>query len=425
MPEVVEQLQRYGEAVEAAVTRSIDQSPAPRRRRAPFAVAGVLLVVAVAVGAARLAWDEPTSVTTSTSGPTGAGDRTGSWSTFAAAPIAGRTGAAAVGAAGRLIVWGGGDGDAVFADGAAFDVDTGAWRTLAASPLTARRDAVSVWTGEEMLVWGGLDGAGQVLGDGAAYDPLTDRWRPLPPLDAGAVAEVTGVAWTGEEMVLVNVQSVSPAFDVFSDTFALDPSAGQWRALDPMPASAREVAVRWSGSVALVVSFTDGAPVVIDRLDVESGAWGARVETDAAGLDTGASGVAIVGTRLVIVGHAAPGVVLDLAIGTVTPLAPSESRLRFPAVALGGAVVVGERWLDPRRGDWLSTGPVPGPIREFPVAVEIDGRLHVWGGSGCGAGAGCSGLIDPEIGVAWDPPTVVAPDPPSAGGGPDVADQEG
>ncbi len=145
----------------------------------------------------------------------------------------------------------------------------------------------------------------------------------------------------------------------------------------------------------------------------------------APGLDTGASGVAIVGTRLVIVGHAAPGVVLDLAVGTATALAPSDSQLRFPAVTVGDAVVVGERWLDLRSGDWLSTGPVPGPFREFPVAVEIDGQLHVWGGSGCGAGAGCSGFIDPGVGVVWEPPAGVYGPPTSVGGGTVVPDQQG
>lgn len=30
-----------------------------------------------------------------------------------------------------------------------------------------------------MTVWGGF-AAGSALGDGAAYTPATDRWRPLP-----------------------------------------------------------------------------------------------------------------------------------------------------------------------------------------------------------------------------------------------------
>lgn len=64
----------------------------------------------------------------------------------------------------------------------------GRWRTVAAAPLSGRFLPAAAWTGTEMLVWGGAGCQGACSGpgirahaDGAAYDPTTDTWRPLPP----------------------------------------------------------------------------------------------------------------------------------------------------------------------------------------------------------------------------------------------------
>ena len=47
-----------------------------------------------------------------------------------------------------------------------------------------RRDPALVWTGEEVLVWDGSNRTrrreGHHRGRGAAYNPQTNRWRPLP-----------------------------------------------------------------------------------------------------------------------------------------------------------------------------------------------------------------------------------------------------
>lgn len=130
------------------------------------------------------------------------------------APVAPRTGASAVWTGAELVVWGGSYGEHArpadpaeptiawqnAGDGAAYNPGRGTWRLLASSPLAGRSAHVAVWTGEEMIVWGGwsFDGDGQptVREDGAAYNPLTDRWRPIAPAPIPGRGSAAAV-WTG------------------------------------------------------------------------------------------------------------------------------------------------------------------------------------------------------------------------------------
>jgi hypothetical protein len=67
----------------------------------------------------------------------------------------------------------------------------GHWRELPTAPLSPRAGALSVWTGREVIVLGGeanpcppnADCANppDELRDGAAYDPVSDSWRRIPP----------------------------------------------------------------------------------------------------------------------------------------------------------------------------------------------------------------------------------------------------
>ena len=62
------------------------------------------------------------------------------------------------------------------------------WRVLPDAPLQSRAHAVTAWTGVEAIFWGGrtemdsADGGGvgvQAHVGGAAYDPVSDAWRPI------------------------------------------------------------------------------------------------------------------------------------------------------------------------------------------------------------------------------------------------------
>jgi hypothetical protein len=74
----------------------------------------------------------------------------------------------------ELLVWGGvanGIGGRFLADGAALDPATGAWTPLPSAPIRGRDRHVAVWTGQELLVWGGCCAGTQLLADGAAFRP--------------------------------------------------------------------------------------------------------------------------------------------------------------------------------------------------------------------------------------------------------------
>ena len=141
------------------------------------------------------------------------------WRTITAAPVEGRADAAHVWTGRELVVWGGTSigSTSLFADGAAYDPATNRWRRLPNAPLGARMDPGAVWSGREMLLWGGIglpSGGGGALdriieprtflvpiADGAAYDPATDRWRPLEPVPLLGRGNPIAV-WDGRGMLL-------------------------------------------------------------------------------------------------------------------------------------------------------------------------------------------------------------------------------
>ncbi|MGH8944839.1 MAG: hypothetical protein ACRDVL_01660 [Acidimicrobiia bacterium] len=92
-----------------------------------------------------------------------------------------------------------------------------------------------------MLIVGGLGGL-----DGGAYDPTTDTWRqisspPIPVRGPGGVGPegYLGAVWTGEELVVWNVQSDEAA--------AYDPDLDDWTVLPPLGMDVDNGALRWDG----------------------------------------------------------------------------------------------------------------------------------------------------------------------------------
>lgn len=91
----------------------------------------------------------------------------------------------------------------------------GSWRSLPVSEVVAREQTVSTWTGREVLVWGGARvtwpqdlTAGsfraedwELLADGAAFDPASDTWRPMPAAPLSARVRPSA-AWTGQELLV-------------------------------------------------------------------------------------------------------------------------------------------------------------------------------------------------------------------------------
>jgi N-acetylneuraminic acid mutarotase len=102
----------------------------------------------------------------------------------------------------EMITWGGRSIGAVN-DGAAYNPVTDRWRPLAASPLEGREWHTWLWADRRAYAWGGYNfSAGEaVYADGARYDPTTDRWEPLPQAPLTKRCQQSAV-WTGDEIIL-------------------------------------------------------------------------------------------------------------------------------------------------------------------------------------------------------------------------------
>jgi N-acetylneuraminic acid mutarotase len=156
----------------------------------------------------------------------------------------------------ELIVWGGTEPKA-----AAYDPVKDRWRELDAGPLEARVDVASAWTGKELVIFGGQTHASILdddsedeatgendlpLDDGAAYDPVTGRWRRIPP--SGAARLGAKAVWDGTDVLVLGGGSGSPASRTNGrQVLAWNPRTNRWRSLASPPFSGVRSAV-WTGS---------------------------------------------------------------------------------------------------------------------------------------------------------------------------------
>jgi hypothetical protein len=309
VPDLLDDLRRYGDAVETAAldrdrpayVADDEHAELRQRRRRPsrrvvlIGVAASLLVVLFVSlvvlrddgsDSVRIETPPTTNAPTTSSLPPPAAppaDSTElpqsdvSWIPIEAAPLSPRLGASTVWTGSDMIVWGGVDaaaqgGGSTREDGAIYRINQRSWTLLPPAPISARPAAVSVWTGQEMLVWGvdGNSGLASQL-DGAAYDPGSATWRTIAvsPLPSGV--SYSG-AWTGSELVVIGI---TPTETVAA---SYDPVRDSWRPLDPPPfalasSTSRSAAV-WTGSHVVTVELVplDG-PLEVLVYDPEADGW--------------------------------------------------------------------------------------------------------------------------------------------------------
>ncbi len=204
---------------------------------------------------------------------------TNTWRKLPPSGLTSRQGAVAVWTGNQLVVWGGlnSDNTSAYADGARLDPVTGTWHRLPAAPVPARGYAGAGWSGREVLLWGGsveakAPGGIESVGQGAAYDPVTNRWRALPlsPLRAKSFP---AAAWTGHFFIIVggSANGVLPApgpgaaaYDPATNTWTVLPTAPSYPPPDPNgptgPADQRSEGVAvWTGKAVLLVGGYDYA----------------------------------------------------------------------------------------------------------------------------------------------------------------------
>jgi hypothetical protein len=154
----------------------------------------------------------------------------------------------------ELLVWSGyvytGFSDEVAEPGGfRFDPVSGRTTPMAPAPLSPRSVPASAWTGEDLLVWGGQNAAGsRFYGDGAAYDPATDRWRMLPPSPLSARVPLS--VWTGSEWILWGTGVRRDDRPV--DGAAYDPATDSWRSIATGPIELTDATATWTGAEVIV-----------------------------------------------------------------------------------------------------------------------------------------------------------------------------
>lgn len=285
------------------------------------------------------------------------------WQHVPGAPIEARWGHDAFGAGGRLLVWGGTAGPdhlaECYTDGALYDPGRGDWQAVPPAPGPDRCGAGATWTGEELLVFGGHSGVGPPgegdrLDDGARYRPATGGWSELPPWPLGPRAD-PATAWTGDEWIVLggHGHGSGGSFEYRADGAAFDPQTDRWRPIADPPLSPR---------ADLQAVWADGELVVFGGRQAGAG--------DEAALDAAAYDPSTDTWR------------------AVTPL-PSEPQASLAAVWDGTAVLVlgdaGEGApafvaYDPAGDRWRSLPDPPGAHRRNHAAAWTGTVLVLWGG---------------------------------------------
>ncbi len=158
----------------------------------------------------------------------------------------------------EMIYWGGGCCGDSLSNGAALNPATNAWRKLARSPLAPSQTPTGVWTGRELIIFvSGLDPDGKpypaTLARAAAYNPATNTWRriaPLPTVRYNATA-----VWDGREVLVAGgygaPQTGKPA-TLPRIGFAYNPGTDHWRPLAPMNSGRTQFAAVWTGKRLLI-----------------------------------------------------------------------------------------------------------------------------------------------------------------------------
>lgn len=116
----------------------------------------------------------------------------------------------------KLIVWGGSDLNYTtwYNTGAVYDSIANTWTTMTTVGAPSNRKAGDsggvpnvanggVWTGSQALIWGGSTGSpGTYYNDGALYDPVKDRWSPMPMARAPLARDTNIAIWTGSQFFI-------------------------------------------------------------------------------------------------------------------------------------------------------------------------------------------------------------------------------
>lgn len=135
----------------------------------------------------------------------------------------------------KLLVWGGelSNNGTKIGTGGLLDPAAQTWKSISTvNAPAARTGHAGFWTGTSFLVWGGV-GAAEIFTDGAALDPASNLWTPLPDVPGGFESRIDfASAWTGTHLVIWGGRTFG---GLISEGWALDPAAETWTQLPAYP----------------------------------------------------------------------------------------------------------------------------------------------------------------------------------------------
>lgn len=308
-------------------------------------------------------------------GPTGAAPAASGPSRLDPGPLSVRGDAAVVWTGREVVVWGGdveafnmglAGGDRALRDGAAYDPMTGRWRMLASSPLPASSvTARATWTGEQVVVVRG--------GSAASWDPVTDTWTslPSPGVDLGDDRGVGELVWTGQEVLAPDIGRRW----AFGDD--------RWKEMADRSVALERPSATWTGDRLVQVGLAGG----VRMLSYDPGADGwdeLSPPPDVSGL---ASDVAWDGREVVAIDSQLRAAAYDPSATSwrVLPDVPVQEWEGFPSIVVAGgrtvafmpsaiAILEGEAWRTLPYGDVGYGTPVAagGTVFSFGFNSETD-----------------------------------------------------
>jgi N-acetylneuraminic acid mutarotase len=333
---------------------------------------------------------------------------TDSWTTHTPMPRK-RSGLGVAAVNGVLYAVGGSDGAMIVDQVEAFTprpcrgTTAGAWSTLAPMPQGLVYPMAGVLHGKPYVVAGSNSGA---VGAMNAYDPVTNTWTPK----AAGTARSLGAAGVIDDRLYV-VGGCLPggcgAGNVTNLLEEYDPAANTWATKAPMPtARSDHAAVAIDGKLYVVggnAPCTPNCTPFYDKLEVYDAAtntWSTKAPMPTPLTNVGAA--AIDGKLYVVGGQVETSPSTSEAVNALfvydpignawdaTRAAMPTSRTWPLAVAIDGLLhVVGglstgptnlvHHAYDPRTNTWSTRADVP-TMHSGGIAVTVDGRLYIAGG---------------------------------------------
>ncbi|MGN6575302.1 MAG: Kelch repeat-containing protein [Nocardioides sp.] len=160
-----------------------------------------------------------------------------------------------------------------------------AWTRVADAPLSPRDHAVVIEVGHRMLVVGGWEflcppsadcstPEGDLLADGAVYDPATDRWVTIAPPPFGVRRAEYATAAIGDTAYLLTGCADGPMCDVRPRLLSYDVADDRWTDHGPVPGPKSYRHLIPLGDELLVYSATDEYGEFADLVfDPERSTW--------------------------------------------------------------------------------------------------------------------------------------------------------